>query len=58
MITDEIIDTIDMLIEMCGSKEQKNGMESVKEMLMDFDDHEWLNMEESERREWVKEYGI
>lgn len=57
MITDEIIDAIDLLIEMCSGKEQKNGMESVKEILMDFDNDKWLNMTESERREWLKEFS-
>lgn len=57
MITDEIINAIDLLIELCSGKEQKSGMESLKEMLMDFDNDEWLNMTEAERCEWLKEFG-
>jgi len=57
MITDEIMDAIDMLIEICSSEEQIKGMRSVREMLGDFDEGGWLCMPEpSECYEWLEQY--
>lgn len=57
MITDEIMDAIDMLIEICSNEEQAKGMKSVREMLADFDGGGWLCMvEPSECYEWLEHY--
>ena len=57
MITDEIMDALDMMIELCTDKQQKLGIVAVKEMLGDFDEQAWLNMDNpSECKEWLSEY--
>ena len=57
MVTDEMMDAIDMLIEICGSEEQAKGMKSVREMLADFDEGGWLCMENpSDCYEWLEQY--
>ena len=57
MITDEVLDAIDMLIEICSNKEQALGMKSVREMLCDFDQGGWLCMERpSDCYEWLENY--
>lgn len=57
MITDEIMDAIEMMIALCTNEEQKKGMEAVKEMLGDFDESAWLMMENpSECNEFLEQY--
>ena len=57
MITDEIMESIDMLIEICSNKEQVKGMKSVREMLADFDESVWINTKNpSDRHEWLSQY--
>lgn len=57
MVTDEMMDAIDMLIEICSNEEQKKGMESVREMLVDFDEGGWLNTERpSDCYDWLEQY--
>ena len=57
MITDEMMDAIDMLIEICSNKEQVKGMKLVREMLADFDQSGWLRMENpSDCYEWLEQY--
>jgi hypothetical protein len=57
MVTDEIMDAIDMLIHLCSDESQKKGMCSVREMLADFDENGWLNTENpSECYEWLEQY--
>lgn len=57
MVTDEMMDAIDMLIELCSNEEQKKGMKSVREMLADFDENGWLNTERpSDCYDWLEQY--
>lgn len=57
MVTDEMMDAIDMLIEICSNEEQKKGMESVREMLADFVESEWLSTERpSDCYDWLEQY--
>lgn len=57
MITDEIMDAIDMMIEICSNEEQAKGMEAVREMLGDFCEGAWLCMvNPSECYEWLERY--
>lgn len=54
MVTDEIMDAINILIEMCSNEEQALGMKSVRDMLADFDNDGWLCMENPS--EWLEQY--
>ena len=56
MVTDEIMDAIDMLIEICDNEQQIKGMESIREMLTDFDECEWFMKNPSDCHEWLKQY--
>lgn len=57
MVTDEMMDATNMLIELCSNEEQKKGMKSVKEMLADFDEGGWLSTERpSDCYDWLEQY--
>ena len=56
MITEAVVAAIDLLVEICGNQEQSKGMLSVREMLCDFAEDEWLPMNEEERREWLAQF--
>lgn len=57
MVTDEMMDAIDMMIEICSDEKQALGMKSVREMLGDFDEGWWLNMDQlSECYDWLERY--
>lgn len=56
MITEGIINAIDLMIEQCDNEEQKRGIISVREMLCDFDHDVWDETEQSHRIEWLKSF--
>lgn len=57
MVTDEMLDAIDMMIEICSNEEQVKGMASVREMLCDFSENGWLCLyEPSECYDWLENY--
>lgn len=56
MITDEIVDAMDALIELCSDEEQKKGMSAMREMLCDWSEEIWEPMTEDERKEWLAGY--
>lgn len=57
MVTDEMLDAIDMMIEICGNEEQAKGMRAVAEMLGDFEEGSWLCTENpSDCQEWLGKY--
>jgi len=53
MITDEIVEAIDAMIDLCSDRKQALGMASVREMLCDLDVDNWPSMSENERKEWL-----
>ena len=57
MITDEVMDAIDMMIEICSNDEQVKGMKSIREMLADFDESGWLCTENpADYYEWLEQF--
>ena len=57
MVTDEMLDAIDMMIEICTSEEQKKGMRSVAAMLDEFDQCGWLATDNpSDCYEWLVQF--
>jgi hypothetical protein len=56
MITDEIMAAIDLMIMMCTDQSQKNGMETIKDMLGDLDENTWMSQTENERIKWIAEF--
>lgn len=55
MITDEIMEVLNIIGEMLGN-EENSLLESIKNLLADFDDYVWNGMGEQERRNWIEEY--
>ncbi len=53
MITDEIVEAMDMMIELCSDRTQAVGMDAMREMLCDLDVDNWPSMSEEERKEWM-----
>lgn len=57
MVTDEMMDAMDMLIEICSDEKQKKGMETIRGMLADFDEGVWLCTERpSDCYDWLEQY--
>lgn len=56
MITDEIVEAIDVMIGLCSNGAQMLGMASVREMLCDFDVVTWSSMSCDERKDWLVEF--
>ncbi len=56
MITDEIVEAVDTLIEMCSDTEQEHGMRSIREMICDFDEYKWNATSEADRKDWLQRY--
>ena len=54
MITDAIVEAMDMMIDMCSNKEQALGMTSIREMLCDFDEITWIDTEDKEG--WLEQF--
>lgn len=53
MITDEIVEAMDVLIEACDSREQAFGMEIMRDMLCEFDTNRWNTMTAEEHVIWL-----
>lgn len=58
MITDEILEAIDLFAALCCNGEETEKMEAIREMLRDFAEGEWLSMSDAEKAEWMKRYLI
>ena len=58
MITDEIMEAIEIAINCCDDRMAVDGMISLRNMLGDFSEDEWLNMTPNKRRDWVKKFLI
>lgn len=56
MITDQIMEAIDMMVELCKDERMAIGMSALRDMLGDIDCDEWCLMSTAECREWVKQY--
>lgn len=54
MITDAIVEAMDMMIDMCSNKQQALGMTSIREMLCDFDEMAWIDTEDKEA--WIEQF--
>lgn len=52
-----MMDAMDMLIEICSDEEHKKGMETIREMLSDFDEGAWLCAERpSDCYDWLEQF--
>ena len=53
MITDEIVEAMDLMIGLCSDRSQAMGMDAMREMLCDLDVDNWPSMNKEERKEWL-----
>lgn len=56
MITDQIMEAIDMMLELCEDEREAFGISALRDMLGDFDSDEWSLMSTTECRDWIKQY--
>ena len=56
MITDEIIDAMDFMIECCPTPEERSGMHKMQNMLLDWSDDDWMRMTDVEKKAFVRHY--
>lgn len=56
MITDAIVEAMDMLVDLIANKQKKAGALSIREMLCDFAEENWAPMSEEERTEWLEQF--
>lgn len=56
MITDEIIEAIDMMAELAKDPKHIAGIMAVREMLADFNPVAWTNLFEFERKILIEDY--
>ena len=58
MITDEILEAYDQLVEKMGNCDSQRIATALREMLCDFDESRWLRANAEERSEWLDQYLI
>ena len=56
MITDEIMEALEMLSERADNRYEKHAIACVMSMFGDFSEDHWQSMNEGEREEWIKKY--
>lgn len=56
MINDIIIEAMGAMLDMCGSRQQELGMQSIFDMLCDLNEKEFAAMDQAERDEWLARY--
>lgn len=56
MITDAVIEAVDLAAASCSDDQQRLGILSIREMLCDFSEDEWTHMEEKDRAEWIAQF--
>lgn len=56
MITDEIVEAIEKLTGMMEETKHRFGANSVLAMLCEFDDTQWLQMNQEERKLWLEQF--
>lgn len=56
MFTDEMLEAIEIMVENCENEEQAAGMEQVKNMLADFDEDAWNDMDSDEKNDWISQF--
>ena len=56
MITDEILEAFDMLVEMMGNCDGIRIASALREMLGEFDEFRWNSGSEAERKEWLQQF--
>lgn len=56
MMTDNMLNAVEMIVNQCKNQSLQEGMETLLEMLLAFDETEWNKMSEEERNLWVKEF--
>lgn len=58
MVTDEMLEAYDALVEMMPDADGVRMATALREMLCDFDDFRWRSGSESERKEWLEQFLV
>ena len=56
MITDVIIGAVDSMIDLCSDTSQALGMASIREMLCDIEEDNWISLSKKERIKWLSSF--
>ena len=57
MITEEIMEAVGLMIDLCSDNCQREVLYAVYDMLSDFNEEVWFSMKsDEERREWLRIY--
>lgn len=56
MITEEIVEAMQLLVDACEDPAHKAGMESMKEMLQEWSEWDWMKMFQEDKEDFVSQY--
>ena len=56
MISDDVVEAIELMISYCTDSVERDGMEKLKNMLLDWSDVDWAFATVAENRDFVKRY--
>lgn len=57
MITEEIMEAVGLMTDLCSDNRQREVLEAVYDMLSDFSEEVWFSMKsDEERHEWLRIY--
>ena len=56
MITDEIVEAMDMMMELCRTPEERVGMQKMQDMLLDWSEDDWMDMSDTKKTKFLKQF--
>ena len=56
MITDEIVEAMDMMMELCSTPEERVGMQKMQDMLLDWSQDDWMTMSNTKKTKFLKQF--
>lgn len=56
MISEDVVEAINLMISYCTDSDERDGMEKLKNMLLDWSDVDWAFATVAENRDFVKRY--
>ena len=56
MISDDVVEAIDMMIDRCMDADDRRGMEKMRAMLCDWDSTTWVFMSVQENKAFIDSY--
>ena len=56
MITDEIVEAMDLLMELCSTPDERSGMQKLQDMLLDWSEDDWMTMSNTKKTKFLKQF--